>query len=509
MAKKFDALVVGGGHNGLVAACYLAIAGKKVAVIERNAEFGGATSSVNAFPGINARLSRYSYLVALLPDEIISDLSLNFSTLSRKVSSYTPIDETGILINRIFDETSRSSIDSYTKNSTESEGWQKFYSRVEEFARKVAPTMLQPLPTEEEIRKLVGEDLWRELVAEPLSNTLDKYFKNDLIKGIVLTDGLIGTFTSANSRAASICFLYHLIGNGSGEWKVPIGGMGKLVTELLNRAAQLGVTLMSEIEITEIIDVQGKVIVKTRNEDFESDVLLAACSPQELARLMRSSPPTALDGSQVKMNMVLKKLPRLKSGIDPSIAFSGTFHIDESFSQLEKAYLEAKSGEIPTVVPAEMYCHTLTDRSILDGDLAKTEMQTLTVFVLHTPASLFDRNHDSVKAEIARRVLTQLNRYLIDPIESCIALDANGQPCLEIKSPQELEKEIALPRGNIFHGDLEFPWKTKDDPRKWGAETNSPRIFIAGAGATRGGGVSGIAGQNAAKAALERIGKLN
>ena len=83
MAKKFDALVVGGGHNGLVAACYLAIAGKKVAVIERNAEFGGATSSVNAFPGINARLSRYSYLVALLPDEIISDLSLNFSTLSK------------------------------------------------------------------------------------------------------------------------------------------------------------------------------------------------------------------------------------------------------------------------------------------------------------------------------------------------------------------------------------------------------------------------------------------
>jgi phytoene dehydrogenase-like protein len=509
MIKKFDAIVVGGGHNGLVAACYLAIAGRKVAVIERNAEFGGATSSVYAFPGINARLSRYSYLVALLPDEIISDLSLNFSTLSRKVSSYTPVDETGIIINRNFDETSRNSIDSYTRNTTESESWQNFYSRVEEFARKVAPTMLRPLPTEEEIRNLVGEDLWRELIAEPLSKTLDKYFKDDLVKGIVLTDGLIGTFTSANSRAANICFLYHLIGNGSGEWKVPIGGMGKLVTELLNRANQLGVTLMSGIEITEILEDQGKVLVRTKNEEFESEVLLAACSRHELARLMGSSPPSALDGSQVKMNMVLKKLPRLKSGVDPRIAFSGTFHIDESFSQLEKAYLEAKSGEIPTVVPAEMYCHTLTDRSILDGELAKTEMQTLTVFVLHTPASLFDHNHDSVKAEVARRVLTQLNRYLIDPIESCIALDANGQPCLEIKSPQELEKEIALPRGNIFHGDLEFPWKTKDDSRKWGAETNSPRIFIAGAGATRGGGVSGIAGQNAAKAALERIEKLN
>lgn len=188
MAENFDAIIVGGGHNGLIAACYLAKAGKKVAVLEKNSEFGGATTSVYAFSGISAKLSRYSYLVALLPDQIIADLQINFETLSRKVSSYTPVADTGILINRIFDDESRSSIDMFAGNTNEADGWQKFYSRMAIFAERVAPTMLKPLPTESEIRELVGDDLWDEFVVEPLSKTLDKYFANDVIKGIVLTD---------------------------------------------------------------------------------------------------------------------------------------------------------------------------------------------------------------------------------------------------------------------------------------------------------------------------------
>jgi len=113
MFESFDAVIVGGGHNGLIAACYLAKAGKRVAVLEKNSEFGGATASVYAFSGVSAKLSRYSYLVALLPDQIIADLNLNFKTLSRKVSSYTPHSKSGILINRIFDDESRSSISKF------------------------------------------------------------------------------------------------------------------------------------------------------------------------------------------------------------------------------------------------------------------------------------------------------------------------------------------------------------------------------------------------------------
>jgi phytoene dehydrogenase-like protein len=152
-----------------------------------------------------------------------------------------------------------------------------------------------------------------------------------------------------------------------------------------------------------------------------------------------------------------------------------------------------------------MYCHTLTDPSILSQELIEKGFHTLTLFALHTPASLFDENHDAVKAEITKRTLAGLNDYLVKPIEEYLARDIHGNPCIEVKTPQELEHALGLPRGNIFHGDLQFPWKVDEDPRKWGVETTSSRIFIAGAGAIRGGGVSGIAGHNAAMAALESL----
>jgi phytoene dehydrogenase-like protein len=507
MTEKYDAIVIGGGHNSLVAACYLAKENKKVLLLERNPTLGGATASVYAFDGVAAKLSRYSYLVALLPDQIRSDLELNFETISRTVSSYTPARDSGILVNRVFDDISRNSISNFTKNETDSVSWEKFYDRIAVFAKKVAPTMLEPLPTTSQIRSLVGEDLWQEFVETPLCKTLDKYFVDDVIKGIVLTDGLIGTFASACDKAANICFLYHLIGNGTGEWKVPKGGMGKLVEELTAKAGNLGVEIRTETAVTSVIDKGNEVEVSTESEKFVARVVLAGCSPRTLSKMSSIPAPKLLDGSQLKINMVLSSLPELKSGIDPRIAFSGTFHINESLSQLETAYEQSKAGKIPDQIPAEMYCHTLTDRSILSSELQSSEIQTLTVFVLHTPASLFENNHDQVKAEITEKVLSGLNNYLKEPIEGFLLRDSSGKPCIEVKTPQELEAEIDLPRGNIFHGDLEFPWKGDDETIKWGSETISPRIFIAGAGARRGGGVSGIAGHNAARAALERLAK--
>lgn len=105
-----------------------------------------------------------------------------------------------------------------------------------------------------------------------------------------------------------------------------------------------------------------------------------------------------------------------------------------------------------------MYCHTLTDSSILSDDLIKSGAHTLTLFAIHTPARLFEFNHDAVKAEVTSRIFAGLNRYLKEPIESCLAVDQNGNPCIEVKTPQELAKEIDLPQGNVFHGDLRFPW---------------------------------------------------
>jgi phytoene dehydrogenase-like protein len=201
--------------------------------------------------------------------------------------------------------------------------------------------------------------------------------------------------------------------------------------------------------------------------------------------------------------MLLKKLPRLKSGEDPIQAFAGTFHFDESYSEFQKAYDEAKSGNIPTKIPAEMYCHTLTDPSILSPELVERGFQTLTLFGMHLPASLFDKDNEGAKEEVKQKLLAQLNRYLLDPIEKCLATNSDGSLCIEVKSPLDIDADVSLPRGNIFQKDLSMPFREDGTAPSWGVETEFKNIFLCGAGAIRGGGVSGIPGHNAAMAVIE------
>ena len=159
---------------------------------------------------------------------------------------------------------------------------------------------------------------------------------------------------------------------------------------------------------------------------------------------------------------------------------------------------------MPSDLPLEIYCHTLSDSTILSNDLADQGYQTLTLFGLHTPASLFDASPESANDAALQAALASLNQYLLDPIESVLAISQDSSLAIEVKSPLDLETDIGLPRGNIFHRDLEFPFidDAAEAGLNWGAETSDPHIFLAGAGARRGGGVSGIAGHNAAMAVL-------
>jgi phytoene dehydrogenase-like protein len=507
---KYDAIIMGAGHNGLIAASYLAKAGKSVLMLEAADEIGGATASVKAFKEYEARLSRYSYLVALLPDQIVKDLALNFETLSRDVSSFTPYikdgKDCGLHISRIWDKETEESFKELTGSDLEGIAWQEFYSDVEKFAQKMAPTFLKPLLTRSEMKAHIGQDkTWEFLVEKPMSEIINAQFKNDLVRGVVLTDALIGTFVSADSIQSNICFLYHLMGNGTGEWKVPRGGMGALVKELERVATSLGVHIKTSSEVTQISSSGNGVSVQTTSgQSYEAEYLLSNAAPAHLDRILGKKTKDSLTGSQLKINMLLKTLPRLKSGADPKKAFAGTFHINESYVQLEDAYATAKNGHIPEHAPSEMYCHTLTDPSILSEDLASKGFHTLTLFGLHTPAELFEKDNAHAKSIAQKRCLDALNAYLVDPIESVLAVNSDGSLCIEVKSPLDLEKDVRLPGGNIFHRDLSFPFKEEGDDQVWGVETADPRIFICGAGAQRGGGVSGIPGHNAAMAVLAK-----
>jgi len=500
--KHYDVAVIGGGHNGLVAATYLAKAGKSVVILEANAEVGGATTSVRAFPEYDAMLSRYSYLISLLPDQIVSDLGLDFECISRTVSSYTPYSrngkDSGLYVARQWDKETEDSFNELDPSGAEWAAWQDFYNEIAEFAVKIAPSMLQPLKSRSELKAEINmPEVWDYLMERPIGEVIEERFKDDLVRGVVLTDALIGTFSSAFEMQANICFLYHLIGNGTGEWKVPRGGMGALVKELVRVATAAGVEIKVNARVKSVAtDAENATLTLEDGTTVTSSFVLSNAAPQVLARLRGKTPPVSLEGSQMKINILLKSLPQLKSGIDPRLAFAGTFHAQESFAQCESTYLQAKGGAVPEMLPIEMYCHTLTDPSILSPDLQAQGYQTLTVFGLHTPAALFDTDNEGAKAAALKAALASLNQYLVEPLENVIA-------AIEVKSPLDIEGDVGLPRGNIFHKDLSFPFREDSQQTRWGVETDDPRVFICGAGAIRGGGVSGIPGHNAAMAVLE------
>ena len=497
-STKYDVVIIGGGHNGLVAATYLARAGKSVRILEANPEIGGASQSVRTFPEYDANLSRYSYLIALLPDKIVSDLGLSFECISREVSSYTPYGENkGLYVSRIWDALTESSFNELDPSGKEAKAWQAFYAEIAEFAEKIAPTMLQPLKTRSELKQQIDLDAtWQYLIEEPIGKVITERFHNDVVRGVVLTDALIGTFASAFDIQANICFLYHLIGNGTGEWKVPKGGMGALVNELVRVATESGVEISLNSKAIKVESTSTGVTVELENgQTVIGEYLLSNAAPGVLAKLRERPAPKSLDGSQMKINILLKRLPQLKSGIDPRLAFAGTFHANESFTQCESVFTEAHNGVMPQKMPIEMYCHTLTDPSILGQELQDAGYQTLTLFGLHTPASLFDGDNDAAREAALQSALASLNDYLAEPIEDVIA-------AIEVKTPLDIEEAIALPRGNIFHKDLSMPFREDGTEESWGVETDDPRIFICGAGAVRGGGVSGIPGHNAAMAIL-------
>jgi phytoene dehydrogenase-like protein len=504
MNKTYDVIIVGAGHNGLVAAVYLALAGKKVLMCESTREIGGASTSVKAFPDYEANLSRYAYLVSLFPDKILKDLDLKFTTLSRPMSSYTPYRlngrPAGLRISRKWDTNTEESFSLMEGGRTEAKTWRWFYGGMETLAKRLAPSLLEPLPTRAELRAHVGmDDVWRMVFDRPIGETLLEKFHSDLVRGIILTDGLIGTHTSAFDLQANRCLLYHLVGNGSGEWKVPKGGMGALINELKQKAIKHGVEIRTNARVVNIHTQSSHAEVHLDdNTVFRTAHILCNAAPQVLAKLMGKEAPSSREGSQLKINLLLKKLPRFKSGFPSTLGFSGTLHINESMSELEKAFEDSRQGRLPRALPLEMYCHTLTDPSILSKELQFGGYHTLTMFALHTPASLFKADNRETCRELTKQAFAALNAHLEDPIESCIAQTAEGDACVEVKSPLDLEGAIGLPKGNIFHKDLSFPFMENKIEHRWGVETEDPRILICGSGAVRGGGVSGIPGHNAA-----------
>lgn len=519
-----DVVIVGGGHNALVAAAYLARAGRSVLVLERLDHVGGAAVSERPWAGVDARLSRYSYLVSLLPRRIIDDLGLHIDLKRRRYSSYTPDPgdpSRGILVDTADASATAASFDRVTGSEREAERFAAFYDRIAPVASQLFSTVTEPLRRRAAVRESLGDDrLWEDLFERPLGGVLRASLDTDIARGIALTDGLIGTFAAADDESLrqNRCFLYHVIGGGTGDWDVPVGGMGRVSGELERAARAAGAELRTGAEVT-AISPDGVVEVARADggtETFEGRLVLSGVGPSVLARLLGESPNDEAEpqGAQVKVNMLLRRLPRLRdASVAVEAAFAGTFHINETMTQLDAAHRTAVRGGIPDPLPAEIYCHSLTDPSILGPELRASGAQTLTLFGLQVPHQLVaGTDPDASRAALLDAAQRSLDSVLAEPIADVVYETPDGSPCIEARTTTDLEESLGMVAGDIFHGPLSWPWADDDAPletpaERWGVATAHDRVLLCGSGARRGGAVSGLGGHNAAMAALEMLGR--
>ncbi len=526
MKSQYDVVVLGAGHNGLVAAAYLARAGLSVLLLEKNDYIGGATTSQKVFPDYEAWLSRYSYLVSLFPEKIIKDLGLSLELRRRTTASYTPYrrnaSHSGLLLSNISKESNRRSIADLAGSDAEFDGMKRFYHLTRVFAEQVWDTMLSPLQSKQDFKRRfdeteVGRESWRSLVEEPLGCAIERYLQDDLVRGLVLTDAKIGVFTHPHDESLlqNRCFLYHLIGNKTGEWKVPVGGMGNVARELEQAARKHGAEMITQVTLghLDLSPARRTVEFKCAGErrTVEARFLLINFGLNILAKVLGQSyePDPTNEGSVFKINMLLSRLPKLKDTDHPAPdAFRGTLHIDEGYEQMMTSYRQAAAGKLPDKLPSEIYCHTLTDDSILSPDLRAKGFHTLTLFGIDTPWNLFAKDNATMRAKAQARFVEGVNNWLAEPLEDCLARARDGTPCIEGKSPVDIEEALGLYHGNIFQTALTFPFvESEAEACQWGVETEYENVYLCGSSAQRGGAVSGIPGHNAAMKVLEQLRK--
>src|SRR3954447_12327611 len=291
MAARYDVIVIGGGHTSLAAAAYLARAGRRVLVLERLPRLGGAAVSE---PWHGAQVSSYAYLVSLLPDRIASDLGIRAELRERRVAAYAP---EGLLVERdAASPRTAASFRALTGSDEDHSQWQRFHAMTAAFARRVFPTLTEPLPSRDEARRLVAAvpGAWEAFAERPLGETLAERFSNGLVRGVISTDALIGTFARIDepSLRQNRCFLWHVAG---GPWRVPVGGMGAVSDALAEAAARAGAELRTGAEVLHVDGGEVTWAEKGREQMADARFVLSGVAPAVLDRLRGRAPRVAAE----------------------------------------------------------------------------------------------------------------------------------------------------------------------------------------------------------------------
>jgi len=532
MPQRYDAVVIGAGHNGLVAAAYLSRAGLKVCVLERRHVIGGCSVTETLWG--NYKVSTAAYVCGLLHPKVVKDLQLHrhgFEILKRDPSSFTPLPDGGYLLLGSDDRFNAEQISKFSKRDAESfaryeEAVDKLASFVEPLLVSVPPKFpqlsLSDMPTY--LRVLSGflrlppseRELFARLLTASAWDVLSEWFESEPLKITLATDGVIGTALPPDAPTTALVLFHHVMGSVTGKrgvWGYVRGGMGTLCQAIADVARKHGATILTGAEVSQIL-VRGDAVagvVLSDGTEIESGIVLSNADPkrtflqllpqgalpEEFVRKVQGIKMTA---AAFKVNIVADGLPRFKcAGLDlegGQIHLKGTIHLCPSLEFLKAAYSDFARGEPSREPMVEMCVPT-----VLDESLAPEGKHIVSLFVQYAPYEPVG-GWGRWKDEFVKRILAVVDEFAPNFSSQVVHLQA--------LSPRDFEAEFALTGGNIFHGDITPDQMFSFRPVSGWAQYRTPLrgLYLCGAGAHPGGGVIGAAGHNAAMVVLRDWRKL-
>lgn len=516
--SEYDAIVIGAGHNGLIAAAYLARAGKKVLVLERRSVVGGACVTEEVWPGY--RVSTAAYLCSLLRPEIVADLELTrhgFEVYRRETSGFAPTRSGGTLFFYPDAERMRPELERFCAETPEDvEAYFQFEADVEKVAAVVDPFLMQEPPTEAELQAAFAaagiKDLYQPFMLGSVRDLLEPRFRNERLKTMLATDGLIGTYGGPSTPGTAYVLLHHYLGNilGSrGSWGYVRGGMGNITQALARVVAAHGGEIRTDAEVERVLVIDGQAVgVRLMDgTEFRAPAILSNADPYRTFAQLAESAVEADAGSHwnalvrqggasAKINLAVSELPRftcLPDGPVPGPEHFGTIHLGSDMAYLERAWEEASHGYPSTAPMIEVYVQTATDAS-----LTPPGKHILSLFVQYFPYNLAPGLElETERERFADRVIAQVAEYAPNVPGSILHR--------QILTPRDLEARFGLTGGHIFHGDLLPPnlWSERPGAGFSGATTPLPGLYLCGSGAHPGGCVCGAPGYNTAQTLLK------
>ena len=530
VGKNFDVIVIGSGHNGLVNACYLQKAGLNVLVLEKNDWIGGAAVSRELHPGI--LYSNCSYVCSLFRPEIMRDLELP------KHGLQIVAIEGGTVFTR--DGDYLASYRNYHAKKRElerfsakdSEAYSRYSRDILKQCRFIQPLLMRTAPDPASFKfKDLSEMLYllrkvNDLTASELADTvrfwtmsisdfLDEYFENDVIKASLAVSGIIGTALGPMSPGTAYVLLHHYMGevDGSiGAWGYARGGMGAISNALTSSFRAMGGTLLnnSEVEKVDIRESRVKgVILKNGDEYLARNVVSNADVKRTFLNLTDPEhlPPNFIKkvnnfkirGSSGKVNIALDSMPKFPGISDNNPCLKGDIHFTDSIERMERAYDDWKSGTWSRDPFLDMMIPTLTDPT-----MAPPGKHFMSCFVQYCPPKVGGKNWTKEnKDAFGETVIQQIADYSPGFKDKILHM--------EVRTPKELEDEVGLTEGNIFQGELTFDQLLFNRPIPGYAQYRSPikGLYMCGSSTHPGGGVMGAPGRNAAVEILKDLNMPN